>query len=107
MKLYEDYLQTIKNLLNHFGYEYSWLNPNKGHYFDDCTHYFWCLSEDKKELYFATSLEELNNQDDDYYEEVYSAIYRAVDYSLIITIYNGDMVFNIFDNTKESKPEWL
>lgn len=103
MKLLEDYFKALENLFNYFGYDTKQLAVNS-HYIEDCQKHYWYVEDET--VYFASSKDELNKQCDDYYEEPISNVYRGAEYSLILINSGRDIGLCVFENSKETEPDW-
>lgn len=104
MELLNKYFELQKKVYEYFGYEEGW----KVIPLDDCTKYFWFVSDCDVE--FADSLEELKNEEGNYYvNEIYTQrhlpkwVYRGDDYTMICvdTHTDGNKFLQVFDNSKE------
>jgi hypothetical protein len=107
MELLDQYQQTLDNIYNYFGFKEAWtVYP-----IDDRRSYYWCLSNDKLEVYFFDSLDEYNPEkleDAKYSDEILyhrdhpKAIYEGLEYTLIMVDTNVDAnkFLTIWDNKK-------
>lgn len=110
MQLLNDYNQKRQELFDYFGYKENWrVFP-----IDDATDFFWRVNEDEDEVLFADTIEQLNNEDGNFYcNEIYTQrhltrwVYRGADYTMIVvdTHTDGNKFLQIFDNAKEVKDD--
>lgn len=112
MKLLNDYFKLQQEIYNYFGYKENWrVIP-----LDDCTEYYWYLTGEGEgdNICFASSEQELQDEDDEYYEEeIYPQrylekwVYRGLDYTMVVvdTQTDGNKLLSIFDNKKERNYE--
>ena len=111
MELLKAYFNVRQSVYDYFGYVEDWrVIP-----LDDATDYFWTLHQDAEGrgfVGFADSLEELEAEDGNYYQnDIYTQrflpkwVYRGRDYTMICvdTHTDGNQFLQIFDNAKEVK----
>jgi hypothetical protein len=103
MQLLDQYFEIQKQVYEHFGYVEDWVVIP----LDDAREYFWRC--DGHTVGFAKTVEELESQDGNYYEnEVYTQrflpkwVYEADDFTMICvdTRTDGNKFLQVFDNDK-------
>ena len=110
MKLLNDYFDVKKRVHEYFGYVEDWVVIP----LDDTTEYYWKImgTESSGSVRFAETLEDLDDEDGNYYEnEIYTQrflpkfVYRGDLYTMISvdTRTDGNKFLQIFDNSKEVK----
>lgn len=106
MKLLDDYFKLQKEIYDYFGYKEDWVVIP----IEDGTEWFWHF--DGQEVRFAETIEDLKDEDGNYYlNELYTQrflkkwVYRTDDYTMICvdTHTDGNKFLQIFDNKKEIK----
>jgi len=106
-KKLDAHLSLREEIFEYFGYVEDWrFLP-----IDDARQYFWRLDgEGPGTVGFAESLDDLESQDGDYYEnEIYTQrhlpkwVYRGEKHTMIVvdTHTDGNQYLQIFDNDKE------
>lgn len=109
MEILEKYKETRNELFEYFGYVEDWrVIP-----VDDATSYYWSLEgEGPGEVHFADTLEELQNEEGNYYvNEIYTQrhlskwVYRGEDYTMVVvdTHTDGNKFLQIFSNALEQQ----
>lgn len=102
--LIQNYLQAKQELYDHVGFTEDWVV----YAIDDATEMFWTI--DGNEVKYAKSIEELNNDEGEYYaDEIYTQrfyskhIYEGTELTLIFCDPHTDGCkwFRIFDNSKK------
>ena len=110
MKLLDDYLSTVEQIHQYFGYVEDWVTIP----LYDARHYFWQIQgEDTNgRLCYAKTEEELKTGKGDYYEaDIYTQrflpkwVYRAAEYTMISIDphTDGNKFLIVLDNTKERR----
>jgi hypothetical protein len=101
----ENYNKALQDLYDHVGFKEDWVV----YPIDDCTDKYWYVNEEYKEVHYADTQKELNDEYDNYYvDEIYTQrfyqkwIYRGKDLTLIFCNpgVDGMIYFRIFDNNK-------
>lgn len=96
MKLLENYEKAVEDLAEYFNYD------NFGDYaINIATDSYWGVEEDY--VGWAESIEDYDKQDGEYFQEECSLILRGKDLTAVLTSYNREKYWNIFDNKKEEK----
>jgi hypothetical protein len=105
MKLIKDYEAALKAIYDHVGFVEDWvIYP-----LDDCTEKYWDVNEEDKEVHYADSKQELEEQDGSYYvDELYTQrfyskwVYEGEDFTMVFCNpgVDGMKWFRLFDNSK-------
>lgn len=102
-----EYFALQKKIYAYFGYVEDWVVIP----IDDARGYFWyLLGEGPGEVRFASTEEELENQEGNYYvNEIYTQrflpkwVYRGAEYTMVVvdTRTDGNKFLQVFSNSKE------
>lgn len=112
MEAIDKYLKLEDEINKYFGYVENWVTIPM----DDRREYLWTLvgesDETAESVRFADTIEELEGEDENYYEdEIYTQrflpkyVYRGEDFTMVCvdTHTNGNKYLAIYDNKKEIK----
>ncbi len=104
IKIIENYKQSLQAIYDHVGFKEDYVF----YPVDDATHFYW--NHDKETVCYADSIEELQKQDGNYYEDdIYTQrfykkyIYKGKDFTLIFCDphVDGMKYFRLFNNSKK------